>query len=110
MGLSTTRGIQLTLPKNSWESSMRRGSYFAIITAVMMMVSPYAAIAGSHHDRYSIVSIRVHPGAESRNVLILDQRTGTLCSWSDATGPTLLPAMLQLGNTGSFARVIHIGR
>ena len=90
---------------------MRRSLYFAVVTAVMMIiVGQHAATAGSHHDRNGIVSIPVHQGAESRNVLILDQRTGTLWSWSDATGPTLLPAMLQLGNTGSFARVIHIGR
>lgn len=90
---------------------MRRSLYFAVVAAVMMIITGQnTAAAGSHHDRYSIVSIPMDRGAESRNVLILDQRTGTLWSWSDATGPILLPAMLQLGNTGAFARVIHVGR
>jgi len=88
---------------------MRTVLYFAIAMSAIMGGSQ-AATAGSDHGRYKIVPYPVSQNGGPEKVVILDQRTGTLWSWSEAEGTSYLPGILQPGNPAAFARIIHVGR
>lgn len=61
--------------------------------------------------RYKIVQFPIsQSGGKSEKVVFLDQRTGTLWSWSEAEGTSYLPGILEPGNPGSFARIIRVDR
>jgi len=88
---------------------MRSVLYFAIAMSAIMGGSQ-AATAGSDHGRYKIVPYPVSQNGSSEKVVILDQRTGTLWTWSEAEGTSYVPGILQPGNPAAFARIIHVGR
>lgn len=87
---------------------MRTVLRFAIVIGAIMAGS-HAASAGSDHGRYKIVPFPVYQNGGPGKVVILDQRTGTLWTWSEADGASFLPGNLQPGNPPGFARIIHVG-
>jgi len=87
---------------------MRTRLYLAILTGTILAGS-HAATAGSDHGRYRIVPYPVSQDGGPGKVVILDQRTGTLWTWSEADGTSYRPGILRPGNPGAFARIIHVG-
>jgi len=89
---------------------MKTAIFFAIAASALLTGS-YAATAGeSDHARYKIVQFPINQIGKPAKVLFLDQRTGTLWSWSEAEGTTYLPGILQPGNPPTFARIIRVER
>jgi hypothetical protein len=86
---------------------MRAVSCLAIAIAAVIQCSD-AATAGDDHGRYKIVPFPILQNETSEKVVILDQRTGTLWTWSEAAGTSYLTRILQPGNPNGFARIIHV--
>ena len=74
------------------------------------MTGAHPAAAGPHDGRYKIVPFPVAQNGGPQKVVILDQRTGTLWGWSEAEGTSYLSRVLDPGNPGAFARIIHVDR
>ena len=87
-------------------------------TCVYLVVVAAAVLGGSHtatateldYPRYKVVQFPITQDGKSEKVLFLDQRTGTLWSWSEAEGVSYLPGILRPGNPAGFARIIRTDR
>jgi hypothetical protein len=88
---------------------MRTALYLVLVIGAIMAGS-HAATAGSHGGRYKIVPYPVVENGGPGKVVILDQHTGTLWTWSEADGTSYVPGILQPGNPAAFARIIHVER
>lgn len=88
---------------------MKATILFAIAITATLSRS-HAATADSAHQRYRIVPFPVGQNGGAEKIVILDQRTGTLLTWSAAGGTSYLPGFLKLGNPPGFARIIDVYR
>jgi hypothetical protein len=88
---------------------MKATILFAIAITAMLSGS-HAATADSAHRRYRIVPFPVAQNGAAEKIVILDQSTGTLLTWSAAEGASYLPGFLKLGNPAGFARIIDVSR
>lgn len=88
---------------------MKAATWFIAITAIAFSAWQ-PANAGHYGRRYEIapVSFSQERGSAGK-ILVLDQRTGALWTWSENEG-TAYAGMLAVNQAGSFARIIEVSR